>query len=87
MSMVAAHDIGALAERQERAGTIPAFGFALVRQLQYKPLVTNERALLVANETTKRWHTGRTPGPLRAVCQISVHLTRLDETRRGIATR
>ena len=70
--MVAVHDIGARAEQQERAGTIRAFGFALS-----KALVTDERALLVANETTKR-HAPE--GPVR---QISVHLARRDETRQN----
>jgi hypothetical protein len=71
-TMVAVHDIGARAEQQERAGTIRAFGFALS-----EALVTDERALLVANETTKR-HALEGP-----VCQISVHLARRDETRKN----
>ena len=68
--MVAVHDIGTRAEQQERASTIRAFGFALS-----KTLITDERALLVANETTKRHAL---EGPIN---QISVHLTRRDETR------
>src|SRR6266849_7715203 len=70
--MVAVHDSGARATQQERAGTIRAFGFALS-----KALVTDERALLVANEATK-WHA--LEGPVR---QISVHLARRDETRQN----
>ena len=70
--MVAVHDIGARAEQQERAGTIRAFGFALS-----KALVTDERALLVANKTTKR-HALEGP-----VCQMSVHLARRDKTRQN----
>ena len=67
--MVAVHDIGASAEQQERAGTVRALCFALT-----KALVTDERALLVADETTKRYAL---EGPVR---QISVHLARRDET-------
>ena len=70
--MVAVHDIGPRAEQQERASTIRAFGFALS-----KALVTDERALLVANETTN-WHALEGP-----VSQISVHLARRDETRQN----
>jgi hypothetical protein len=70
--MVAVHNVGARAEQQERAGGIRAFGFALS-----KALVTDERALLVANETTKRHALER---PLR---QISAHLARRDETRQN----
>jgi hypothetical protein len=71
-SVVAVHDIGARAEQQERPGTIRAFGFALS-----KALVTDECALLVANETTKGHAL---EGPVR---QISVHLARRDETRQN----
>ena len=70
--MVAVYDIGSRAEQQECASTIRAFGFALS-----KALVTDERALLVANETTKRHALER---PVR---QISVHLARRDETRQN----
>jgi hypothetical protein len=73
--MVTVHDIGAHAEQQECAGTICAFGFALS-----KALVTDERTLLVANETTKRHAL---EGPVR---QISVHLARRDETRQNRCT-
>jgi hypothetical protein len=69
--MVAVHDIGARAEQQERPSTIRAFGFALS-----KALVTDERALLVANETTQR-HALK--GPVR---QISAHLARRDDETR-----
>jgi hypothetical protein len=71
-SIVAVHDVGARAEQQERATAMRAFGFALS-----KALVTDERALLVANETTKRHALER---PLR---QISAHLARRDETRQN----
>ena len=70
--MVAVHDFGTRAEQQERASTIRAFGFALS-----KALVTDERALLVANETTKR-HALEGP-----VSQMSVHLACRDETRQN----
>ena len=70
--MVAVYDISARAEQQERASAIRAFGFALS-----KALVTDERALLVANETTKRHAL---EGPVR---QISVHLAHRDETRQN----
>jgi hypothetical protein len=70
--MVAVYDIDAGAEQQECAGTIRAFGFALS-----KALVTDECALLVSNETTKR---NALEGPVR---QISVHLARRDETRQN----
>ena len=70
--MVAVHDIGARAEQQERSRTVRAFGFALS-----EALVTDERALLVANETTKRHAL---EGPVR---QMSVHLACRDEARQN----
>jgi hypothetical protein len=48
-SVVAIHEICGHAEHQERAGTIRTFGFTLS-----KALVTDERALLVVYESTKR---------------------------------
>ncbi len=68
--MVTVHNIGARAEQQERASTIGTFGFALS-----ETLITNKRALLVANETTKRHALER------SVRQVPIHLARRDETR------
>ena len=74
-SVVAMHEIGAHTEQQERAGTIRAFDFTLS-----KALVTDERALVVANETTNgtKWYTlgARTP-------DIRIHLARRDKTRKN----
>jgi len=63
--MIAVHNIGTRAEQQERASTIRAFGLALS-----EALVTDERALLVANETTKR-HIFE-----GSICEFTVHLAR-----------
>jgi hypothetical protein len=67
--MIAIHDIGAHAERQECAGPICTFGLALGGTP-----VAYERALLVANETSKR-HTLK-----RIIRGITVHLARQDVT-------
>ena len=68
-SMVAVCDIGAHGKQQECDGPIHAFGFTLS-----KVLVSNERALLVANEATK-WYILEWP-----VCQMSIHLAHRDKT-------
>jgi hypothetical protein len=73
--VVAIHEICGHAEHQERAGTIRTFGFTLS-----KALVTDERALLVVYESTKRQASKR-PGR-----QISVHLARRDETRQNFTS-
>jgi hypothetical protein len=67
--MIAVHDIGACAEQQERAGTVCAFGLALS-----ETFITNERALLVANEATER-HTLE-----RAIREITINFARRDKT-------
>ena len=67
--MVAVHNIGTRAEQQKRACAICAFGFALS-----KALIADECALLVADETTKRYTL---EGPVR---QVSIHLARRNET-------
>jgi hypothetical protein len=67
--MIAVHDIGACAEQQEGASAICAFGLTLS-----KALVTDERALLVANEATER-HTLERP-----VRDITVNFARRDQT-------
>jgi hypothetical protein len=67
--MIAVHNICACAEQQECASTVGAFGLALS-----EALVTDERALLVPNEATKRHAL---EGPVR---EITVNLARRDET-------
>ena len=61
--------IAVRAEQQERAGTVGAFGLALS-----ETFVTNERALLVANEATKR-HAFE-----RAIREVTINLARRDKT-------